>query len=463
MNMSLRRPALIGYAALMAIAACLLSPFFAVALYSGPFTDDFCMSSRSFHHTLAEIAQYYLTVSGRLPALLLITLPSDLAHLTGLDLYVVYPLVMVLLLAAFVSAIALASVLVFRQTVVGILFGLLFSVFALAMVPSLKEFAYWMPGVACYLTAAAGVCLYAGWLAAKTTNDEPIKNPNRMALLCFITAALNEFTVFFLLGITCLSAAIRLLSPKQFQVRPYLLLIAATVAGYCIILLAPGNSHRMALFQNNDNIIASFHNASQYSLEYALYLIRLRQVYAFAALCGCFALIVPPAARLPAFLFAIGLFGLAVVWVYVSYFIGAFATGDVIPMRARNELLVVFLFCCSLSGILLVRAAIGPHLAALPRFGIVAIGTLFILPMRDLPNFDLMQKQWPVLSTFWEESIARDFLLSSSPYDDLLVPKRTVFPSLLMGEELKETSDSLPNDCMGRYYGRSSVTLLPAP
>lgn len=81
---------------------------------------------------------------------------------------------------------------------------------------------------------------------------------------------------------------------------------------------------------------------------------------------------------------------------------------------------------------------------------------------RHAINYEAIQTEWPQLSTFWQESIARDYLLSTAPEGQVVVQRRSVFPTTLMGDELKETPGNLPNDCIARYYGKSSVVLAPA-
>ena len=170
--------------------------------------------------------------------------------------------------------------------------------------------------------------------------------------------------------------------------------------------------------------------------------------------------------------FAIGLLGLGAVWAYTAYFIGAYSTGDVLALRARDEVVAIVLLISAISIVVTVQAFVGTALnlvsARLPAVGIrifcfllIAIGTWCGEPIRYAPNYETMNSEWPQLSIFWQESIARGALLSSTLSSDIVVPRRTVAPSLLMGDELKETPSQLPNDCVARYYGKSSVVLAP--
>ena len=468
--MSSLRLTTIGYWLLIGLAACLLFPFIAIALYSSPFTDDFCMSSHSFRTTAAEIYQYYHSVGGRLPALFLIALPSDLAHLSGMDLYAVYPLVMVLMLAGFIIAMIASVAMIFdrEDRKAAIILGMLFSALMFGLVPNLDELAYWMTGAACYMTAAAGACLYAAWSTKIALNNEHIGRRALLAImtLCFITAALNEFTVFFLLGLTALSLMVRIFfEPKPSQIGSYAAIFAAICAGYLILLLAPGNSNRIGLFSQNRDIVASIQNASTYTAQYAGYLSHLPGVRSFAVLTACFAVATSQRRRRPMVSLSVvmGLLAVAAVWAYASYFIGAYSTGSTIPPRASNEIWIVSLFTFAIAEIILIHLIVGYRLHRLGayRFLIVAAGMVFALPIRHAPNYETVRSQWPQLAIFWQESMSRNLLLSTTPASDVVIQRRTVFPSLLMGGELKETPDRLPNDCIARYYGKSSVVLAP--
>lgn len=455
---------------LFGLALWLLLPFISIALYTSPITDDFCLSSHSFAITAAAIWRYYDHVGGRVFALVLSTVPSDLANLTGLDLYAVYPLVDLAGILAFVAAIIASMMLLLSAAdrKIAVLFGLLFSTFILATIPDLEEFTYWVTGEACYLSAAAAACLFLAWSTRVALNGKTIDSRTQITVLigCFLATTTNEFTPILLVGITLLTLAIRYrFTAEDAQIRFFAAIIGIITLAYCIMLLAPGNSERLAVHPQSREFAASLHNASKYTLEYWNYLKGLPHVRAFSVLVLCFASAADYRAYkpVPTVLFAISLLAGTAAWVFVSYFIGAFGTGEVIALRARNELLVVFAMSMTASTFILVRLVVADRLAFLAsyRIWIIAIGTLFILPVRYAKNYQTIRSEWPELATFWQESMTRDLHLNQSRKITEAVPERSVTPSLLMGEELKKVPFTLPNDCVAVYYGKDTVVLAP--
>jgi cation diffusion facilitator CzcD-associated flavoprotein CzcO len=74
-------------------------------------------------------------------------------------------------------------------------------------------------------------------------------------------------------------------------------------------------------------------------------------------------------------------------------------------------------------------------------------------------TWDLFRVQRPTFETFWLESMQRHANISLSKASDIVVPSRTVRPSLLMQEDLTDNPHRLPNDCVAAFYGKSSVVM----
>jgi hypothetical protein len=98
-----------GFAALWGPALWFLGPFISIAMYSSPSTDDFCLASHKARELLPVVLHYYLNGTGRLSALVMITIPSVITRTTGLDLYAVYPLINVCAIIALVIAMIAAA------------------------------------------------------------------------------------------------------------------------------------------------------------------------------------------------------------------------------------------------------------------------------------------------------------------------------------------------------------------
>ena len=209
-------------------------------------TDDFCISSLSLRTSIAAVWNYYLYASGRLPALAIIAIPSTVVRATGLDLYAVYPVVMIFAIIGFLVSMVAASSLILRtdNRWISTLFGLLFAAFTLSLLPSVGEFIYWVTGAACYLTASVGAILFAAWCTKQVLSQKHIARTTLtiVSALCFVTAMFNEFTVFFLLGVAAWALLVRLcFMGKKAQIGAHIALIIVSMLGYCVVLFSPGN------------------------------------------------------------------------------------------------------------------------------------------------------------------------------------------------------------------------------
>jgi hypothetical protein len=100
-----------------------------------------------------------------------------------------------------------------------------------------------------------------------------------------------------------------------------------------------------------------------------------------------------------------------------------------------------------------------PRTAGVAALLVVAFGTWQIPLVTEAPTYAQLRNEWPQLVVYWRESLARNSLLSTASDADVSVPRRTAMPRLLAGDELKETPRQLPNDCIARFYNKSTVVL----
>jgi hypothetical protein len=75
----------------------------------------------------------------------------------------------------------------------------------------------------------------------------------------------------------------------------------------------------------------------------------------------------------------------------------------------------------------------------------------------------LLRRQWQDLAPYWQESLARHVLLSTSTTPVVAVPRHKWTPSLLMTSDVTAVADRLPNDCIARYYRKSAIYAVDAP
>ncbi|MGY3234740.1 MULTISPECIES: hypothetical protein [unclassified Bradyrhizobium] len=467
-----------GYVLLWFIPLWYLLPFASAALYSSPSTDDFCLASSTLGQAVGAVHQYYVSVTGRLPALAIITMPSLLASATGLDLFAVYPVFNVVVIVLFAGAMMVSATWLLRTDdyLLGGLLGLLSSTLILSLVPNISEFVYWVTGEACYLTAAVGASLFAAWATgvALNRNRIGISSLCLAILVCAFTAMFNEFTAFFLLGAALLSLLFRVLvMRREAQAGYHVAIIATILLSYCVVFFSPSNAIRLGAYRRSGDIGASFDTALIYLADYAIFLGKLEAVQSFGILAVCFGIATTTriSFRTAAqnMLFAVGLLCLGAVWAFSSYFIGAYSTGEVLALRARNELVAVEVTLLTTCIVIWVQAVLGsllqfqkremPRTAGVAALLVVAFGTWQILPVTGAPTYVQLRDEWPQLVVYWRESLARNSLLSTTSDADVTVSRRTAMPRLLAGDELKETPLQLPNDCIARFYKKSTVVL----
>jgi hypothetical protein len=447
-----------------------LVPFMAVALYSAPETDDYCLSAHDPWTALAHIHQYYMTVSGRLPALVLMATPSVIAGKLGMDFIVLYPLVNLGMICGLIAATTISAWRLIRSDwTVNVLFGLILSAIVIGLNSDLREFVYWLTGAACYLMPTLGSLLVAAYMSAALARGESLSRGAFVVLLliCSVSSASNEFTGLFLVGVVVLSCGFQYLAlgRKRVQVGMHAWLLIMIVAGFAVVALAPGSGARMGQLPRSQDIPLAIETVRAYVPQYLRFLGTLQAVWwaPLSAICfGCVAAWPSGAPdRRITLLFVAALIAMTMVWVCTAYFIGAFATGELIPLRSRNEIWATVEAVGMMAGVLVAGAVVQNRLTPLATPVLAAIGTVVVLSLSDAPASSRMSEAWPELATFWRETRERHLLLTTTTFNDVVVPRRSVTPSLLMEEELKEQPDRLPNDCVATFYGKRTVVLAP--
>ena len=446
-----------------------LLPFMALALYSGPETDDYCLSAHDLSTALAHIHQYYMSVSGRLPALALMTTPSVIAGKLDMDFIVLYPLANLGMICALIVAMVISAWrLLHSDWTVNVLFGLVLSAIVIGLCSDLREFIYWLTGAACYLVPTLGSALVVATLAGAVARREPLSLGTFLALTltCLISSASNEFTGLFLAGTVVISygAKHRSLGRTCAQIGMHGLLLCIIVVGFAVVALAPGSRARMEQIPRSGNISLAFDTMVAYVPDYLRFLGTLEPVpwAALSAVCfGCVASQAAAQDRRLTLLFAAALTTMTMVWVCVTYFIGGYATGEPIAMRARNEVWAIVQIVAYFAVVLATGAIVRDRLPR-PALPILAgAGVAVVLSLSTTPASARLRETWPEFSIFWRETLERHFLLKTTSSADVVVPRRSVTPSLLMEEELTSRPDRLPNDCVAALYGRRTVVISP--
>jgi translation initiation factor IF-1 len=106
-------------------------------------------------------------------------------------------------------------------------------------------------------------------------------------------------------------------------------------------------------------------------------------------------------------------------------------------------------------------AALRGGLQSVPirAFAAIVLPLILIRPLYDSATMDLLRSEQNMFQVFWRESMARHAQLRLASEDSIIVPNRTARPSVLMAEDLSENPNGIPNDCIGRFYGKKAVAI----
>jgi hypothetical protein len=172
-----------------------------------------------------------------------------------------------------------------------------------------------------------------------------------------------------------------------------------------------------------------------------------------------------PARVHPVAVAAIGIPALFLLCGFITWFIAYYATGEPLALRARNELEVFIIAGLTISAASIARFA-GQFLPSRPihiQVAGIVLAALLCLHLLDSRTMAILKTERPTFNTFWLESIHRHASIGLSKDNEIVIPNRTVHPSLLMQEDLTENPARLPNDCVAAFYGKKSVVMRAPP
>ena len=458
------------------LLACLVPLFvlfglISTGLYSTPESDDFCFSYLYYQHGLAHtIGRFYVGAIGRIVPMVLITLPAMISKAASIDLFIVYSLTIVVFLLAFVAVTIWAIHRLWPHApklAVGFL-GVTLAATIFGNAISLREMMYWMPGVACYLVPAALMLILFVELFASAAHETPVARPAVLAGICFLVGLCNEFTPVWLLGMITASFLFRRCSSHPFpQDKEHALLFGATIAGFAVLLAAPGNIFRMAQYPAGGKLLPSIESAIQFTLhDWNLF---LNPPNEWLAIISLFSLFVMPSRKIEwrkALLFSSGTILLFLGCTFIAWFAAYYATGEILALRARNEVFVMIVISLTCS-VMLLSQMIGQWVTTSRPVWLQIVGAIgggiLCLSLLNARSMTLLHSERPQFDTFWLESLSRHASLKLSPDADIVVPRRTARPTVLMEEDLTENPARLPNDCVAAFYGKKSVVMRGLP
>jgi len=459
-------------ALLLACAVPLLVLFrlISTGLYASPETDDFCFS---YHYAadglFGTVALFYKIAIGRILPMVIMTLPAMLSRAVPLDMFIVYPLMMAGFLLAFIAVCTWVCGRLW-PTIRGALLLFLGATFAATIAVnavSFREMFLWLPGVACYLVPAALLLIVLAELTASAFADVRLSTRQTAVLgaLCFLAATCNEFTPIWIVAVIGISFAARGFA----EFRSHAVLGACTVAGFLVLLAAPGNLVRLSLYPAGRQIGASIDNAINYFTFDLMILLGQPNIIAWLGIVATVSIFVispKPVGLRAAAVVAIGIPALFLLGSFLTFFIAYYATGELLALRARNEIEVFIIASLTVSVASIARFA-GQFLPSRPlqmqTAGIILSALLCVHLLGSPIMMAILKTERPTFNTFWLESIHRHASIGLSKDNEIVIPNRTVHPSLLMQEDLTENPARLPNDCVAAFYGKKSVVMRAPP
>jgi len=476
-----KRRASLAWALCSLLPAILLLGLFALTWLSAPEHDDFCFADLYARHGFAQtISIVYHSISGRVVALSLSQLPPAISAAANVSLLSAYSLTLAANAGLFMLGSAVAIVRAWpRAGALQLTFlSLAFASTVVGAAPSLRELLYWLAGLTCYVPPALLTILILGECTRALDTETKFSRPLTisMAVGGLVAAMCNEFTGLWLLLILAASLLARHLFGQPRQVAHHGLIAAAVILGFVVVVSASGNSTRMEQLPNAGHFLPSLFNGFRDSLIGLGRFFREPAIIVSLIAAGAIALIEPEPARPSSAnnkMLALGIIAVCLACCYFEYFAHQYATGFRLVERAQNEALILLLFGLMLSVRLLVRAyrvqlrerlpagrsrgLLGP--VALPT----SLGLLMIGALGLSSTALLLRKQWQDLYPYWQESVARHILLTTSPEPVVTVPRHKWTPSLLMTSDVTVNAGRLPNDCIARYYHKSAIYAADAP
>jgi Family of unknown function (DUF6056) len=333
---------------------------------------------------------------------------------------------------------------------------------------------YWLPGVTCYTLPGVIVVLVLAEFLKTAENGSNIAPPATFALAsgCFVAALCNEFTPAWLLGIVICSLVIRKIFRRDLQIKEHTIIGAATLIGFSIVLLAPGNGVRISQQSMAGDFSHSVKEALVYSISNLQRFVGQPATVPWLVLVAVFTLSQPKpvsvsgrnrmllAALVVIFCLACG---------YLAYFTHQYATGLRLVARAQNEATILLMAGLTLSVAVLARTFRETSLFVVPRLTIylprstfpVLLTAVLTLPIYFGKTAKLLRSEQNSFHTFWLESMERNARLTLSTEANLTVTRHVVFPTALMGGDVTDDPRHLPNDCIARFYEKKTVVASP--
>jgi len=461
------------------IPLILLLCLFAAAFYGAPESDDFCLSAHYMEKGfVGATVHFYHALSGRVAPLFLIQLPAAIHRTTGIDFLTSYAATLatsILLLVAGMLYFA-ARLSTGRSVARAVFLGAGLLAVILSEMPSLRELLYWLPGVTCYTIPGVILVIVLNELvrSAETGDRLTPTMTGYLAAGCFIASLCNEFTPVSLVALVLGSLLFRAFNRMPLQVPEHAVIAGAALLGFFIVIAAPGNAVRMSQFPAAGLFFHSLDQGFRFAFSNLMKFMAKPVVPAWLIAVALYVATEPaPAAASAAkrrwLAAAVMLFSLGSG--YLAYFAHEYSTGLRLSERAQNQMVILLVCALTISTVMLARASrdwLRLHLSrGIPQQmgppGVVVpliIAVVLLLPtLFTSKTARLIRSEHARFQTFWDESVDRHRRLGQPTPANIVAPPHTVFPTILMGGDITDEPNRLPNDCIARFYGKKSLVV----
>lgn len=449
-----------------------LTGLFALVFYAAPEHDDFCFAylnaSSGFVKT---VAQFYSELTGRILPLLLIQVPGAISTSTGIGLLPAYSISLAIVATILFSGLFLAASLVFPRAsgLPRTFLALSFVASVLGAAPSVRDLLYWLPAVACYVPPSLGTIFILGTCARTARDGTGFSRTATilMAVVGSMAALSNEFTAIWLITILVCSILVRYARRQPLQAGHHLLIAAVILVSWAVVVLAPGNSMRMAAQASGaGNVSRALYEALRFSLVGFGRFLREPAIIGWLLVTALFTLAASTRsdpARDDDRKLAYGIGAIALFCCYFEYFAHEYSTGIRLVERAQNQALILLLFGSTLAVSFLTEAF---RTRLEPLFGAAAVlkldsaalpctlGLLIAASLYFSSTGFLLRLERNELYDYHRESVERDALLTTSSESTVAVPTHQHSPTLLMSADVTANIS-----CIAGYYRKS--TLIP--
>ena len=443
---------------------------FALIFYAAPEHDDFCFFYRNVHDGfLQTVVGTYFGWNGRIVPILLMQLPAAIDKDAGIGILPAYSITLAICMVVFLAGVGFAMVRAWPGLPVPatLFLGLAFAGAILGATPSIHDLLYWLPGILSYVPPGIVSILILGECVRALDRKSEFSwlGTLGMAVVGFIAATCNEYTGVWLIGMLASSLLARRYLGQELQVSHHALIGTAILIGWGIVVLAPGNNVRLTATGGTRDLVFAMRGALKFALLDLRTFLLSPTVIGWSVVVTAVTLAEPESIK-PAHprgaLLAVGVIILCLVCYYFEYFTHQFTTGLHLVERAQNQALILLFFGLTLSVSLVARTyrhylrkrlVLGSSLSlasvALP----MALAGLMAVSFYLSSTGSRLRNESETFYPYWQESVARDGLLATSPEPIVVVRKHKWTPSVITASDVTDSTV-----CIESFYHKSKIT-----